>query len=176
MVVHYLLSDSMDAEFRSFICARYGSRIKKGVFMFELEKAVKRYIATEKVTLNIHAHAPMSTINKQLNIPPKILELKQRIIKFLIDTNRCESEPRYITFKFLKEAISAIKGPDPRTVDKYIKQLKEFHIIRESSDWGGQFAGTAFEFIEESEEEKPQLTHHDELLLQPEYPLQGDLR
>ena len=142
--------------FRAFVMEKYGLRFKKGHYMEELNKAILWYISLEKGS-NTHARAHSSIVGRQSEIPKSLLELKDRIIKFLTEVDRIEDpESCRISLKHMRQAIAATKGTDPRTVTKYLKQLAEYQIIK-PNDYGG------FDFVVEQE-----------LLLKPE--IAGDLR
>lgn len=146
--VQYKVPAAIDEAFRHFIMDKYGT-FKKGLIMEEASKAILHYISSQ----NTRTHAPRINLSSNSDIPPKILELKQRIFKFLKGTGKYEMDPQYVPLKYLREAIAAVKGTDPRTVTKYLNQLKEYRVIRECAAMEGSgFAGNGFEFIQELEE------------------------
>jgi hypothetical protein len=119
-------------EFRVLVAQKHGT-YRRGLLSFEVEAAVKQYMATFRST---HSDAQKSSLNMKASLGnpyPKVHKLKQQIMEWLQTTGTyAEGVPRFIPESHLNAAISALKGSDPRTLRNWTSSLLSSGYMKKS--------------------------------------------
>ena len=119
----------------------------KGSIKETLEKAARHYVRMEIQRLqnpHTHAHSIFDITSEESKVPRKILKQRDRIVKFLQDQHygfeadllkRLNPQQTaetcvYVGQAQLDAAISYVVGGDKRTLNKTMKTLKCYHLIR----------------------------------------------
>jgi hypothetical protein len=128
------LTETLIEKFRTLVALKH-QRCKRGLLSYEVEQALKQYIASYNTQQQYTQKALLRQEQRfcKSNTQPKLYALKQDIIKYLVDSEQYVDEPQNITDRHLSDAIGAVRGTDPRTVKKWIKLLEQFGYIK----WSG---------------------------------------
>ena len=123
---------SVSTRFRELVNMKH-PRFEKGVLSYELEQAMRQYIASYMTThTHIDAKVQPQIKAEQSNPNPTIYKLKQDIFKYFIDSQLYLEVPQFVPTQHLVNAIAALKGVDNRTVKKYLQLLERFGCIKKS--------------------------------------------
>lgn len=127
------LPETLIEKFRTLIALKY-QRYQRGLLSYEVEQALKQYIASYNTQQQYTQKALLRQEQRfcKSNIQPKVFALKQDIFKYLIDSQQYVDEPQNITDRQLYDAIGAVRGLDPRTVKKWTKLLEQCGCVKSS--------------------------------------------
>jgi hypothetical protein len=121
-----MIPSSVIEIFRHEIALKHQT-ITKGLLSEEAENALNYYITL----MRMERKQQHNTDSQQTKIFD-LVELRKKIFNYMIDAGLWEEPMQYIHEKYLKQAISAIRGIDARTIDGWIKKLKHGGIIEQS--------------------------------------------
>jgi len=100
----------------------------KGGKSQEVEDALRHW-------LRLHTHKNTQILFPQkMNPAPKefkvFQQVKHYIIKYKHKSDSYLNQPRQVSLRELREAISAIRGSDERTIKKWLKAFERNHFIK----------------------------------------------
>jgi hypothetical protein len=127
------LPESLIEKFRTLVALKH-QRHERGLLSCEVEQALKQYIASYNTQQQYTQKALLRQEQRfsKSNTQPKVFALKQDIFKYLIDSQQYLDEPQNITDRQLVGAIGAVRGSDPRTINKWTKLLEQYGYIKRS--------------------------------------------
>ena len=122
------VSSTLFEDFMTLIARKHGTH-KHGLISYEVETALKQYIASYHST-----HTQTHKIEVSASNPfPKVYAAKQEILTWLGNTDYyVNGIPQFIPESHLNQAISHTKGGDPRTLRRWKKDLLECGCIKRS--------------------------------------------
>ena len=108
-------------EFREFIAAFYG-KYEHGMLSFEVEQALRCWLSTHKGTQTELQH-------KSPNPSPNVFLVKEKVKEYLRVQFGYEQIYK-VPKQQVIQAISAVRGTDDRTVQKWIRLFEKFHLLK----------------------------------------------
>lgn len=121
------ISRSLDDRFRKMVSVKHPN-YSRGALSFEVEQALANYLA-----LNVSG-STHPQITNPVNPVPKVFHLKNQIKAYLREKHGIDTEEiSQYTLSMVKDAIKAIKGIDPRTVEKWRRELERNGCLKEIS-------------------------------------------
>jgi len=108
---------------------------QKGGLSFEIEQALRQYLASYKQQQNTNS----SLYAEKSNPSFKVYSFKQDIFKWLIESELYVQVPQFIPKKHLIDAISQLRGTDKMTINKWLKDLQKYGCIKKSSMFQYEF-------------------------------------
>lgn len=139
----YISSDLLK-DFRQLVARKHGAAMR-GLISYEVETALKQYMASYKINQKAHTHtAAQNETQREIqmveraNPSPKIYELKENIQHYLASSDFYNGRvPQFIPESHLTEAIHTLKGYDKRTLAKWLGFLIRYGCIKKSG--AGQY-------------------------------------
>ncbi|RLC73723.1 MAG: hypothetical protein DRI26_00095 [Chloroflexi bacterium] len=121
--LHVLIPRSLDRALRELIARKYGE-FRKGLLSWEVTQAL-----TYWVSLHTQKHTKSADlIINQVNPVPKVFIVYRQVKDYIL---RKHGYPvQQISYDELREAISSIRGSDPRTIKKWIRIFMESKLIK----------------------------------------------
>ena len=121
--LYVVISKKLEDELRRFIVEKYG-KFKKGLLSAEVEAAIQAWIASHTKT---HTE-------KSLNSPnplPMYFKVYQQVKRWLaevkgVDVSNIHQVPRRV----LEQAITHVRGSDPRTIRKWLDIFTKQRLIK----------------------------------------------
>jgi hypothetical protein len=117
----YVDKDTLD-KFRQLVSIKYEG-YAGGQLSMEVEQALQSWLATHKQSTLFPAKG------MKANPAPKSQRLKHQIYEYLKEAKGID-HPYTISVKFLREAIAALRGSDPRTIARWQNELVKFGQIK----------------------------------------------
>lgn len=115
------LEKSFVEDFRQFVAEQYG-KISKGLLSFEAKQAMQAWISTHKGT-----QTPLT--QKSPNPYPNVFVVREAVKKYLQQRFGYDSIYK-VPKQQVIEAISAVRGTDERTIQKWIRLFEKFHVLK----------------------------------------------
>lgn len=115
------LNKALVDEFHQFIAEQYG-RVQHGLVSFEVEQALRAWLGTHKDTQTTLTHKPP-------NPNPRVFVVREAVKAYLQERFGYESIYKVPKVQII-EAISAVRGMDERTVQKWIRLFEKFHVLK----------------------------------------------
>ena len=115
------LDPVLDHKFRQFVAEQYG-KMAKGLLSFEAEQALQAWVCAHKSTQSELIHKPPNPV-------PNVFEVKQEVKEYLISTFGYESIYKIPKAQLIM-AISALRGTDKRTIEKWVRLFEKYHVIK----------------------------------------------
>jgi len=115
------LEKSFVEDFRQFVAEQYG-KISKGLLSFEAKQAMQAWISTHKGT-----QTPLT--QKSPNPYPNVFVVREDVKKYLQQRFGYDSIYK-VPKQQVIEAISAVRGTDERTIQKWIRLFEKFHVLK----------------------------------------------
>jgi len=112
------ISEDVDRKLRELIQQKY-KEFQKGILSAEVEVAIRNHIAA-------HLNDKNKFEVKEANPQPRVYSVYQQVKDYLAKQNIVYQCP----LKKLKEAITAIRGSDPRTIRKWLKEFERWKLIK----------------------------------------------
>ena len=119
--VRFLIDDVLVMKFRQFVAEQYG-KVSHGLLSFEVAQALQAWMSTHKSTQTQLVHHPPNPI-------PNVFLVREQVKAYLKDTLGYDQIYK-IPKTHLIIAISALRGTDKRTIDKWIKLFEKYKIIK----------------------------------------------
>jgi hypothetical protein len=113
--------DTLD-KLRELVSVKYEG-YEKGLLSMEVEQAIQSWLAAHKQNTLFPAKG------MKVNPAPKSALLKHQIYEYLKQARGID-HPYTISTNFLREAISALRGSDPRTINRWVDELVKFGQIK----------------------------------------------
>ena len=114
---------SLSVKFRELVNLKHPT-YKLGGLSFEVEQALRQYIATYKQQQNTNS----SLYAEKSNPSFKVYAFKQDILKWLIESELYVQVPQFIPKKHVIDAITALRGTDKRTINKWLSGLEKYRM------------------------------------------------
>lgn len=111
------ISSSLWREFRELVILKYDCF--HGSLSLEVEEALRNW-------LNLHTQKHVEV--EPVNPTPKAKRVWEQVKDYI--RMKQGFIGRQITLELLREAISAIRGSDPRTISKWLREFERYHLIR----------------------------------------------
>jgi len=111
------ISSTIWREVRELVAAKYDSF--HGSLSLEVEEALKNWL-----TLHTQKHTEINPINPT----PKAKKVWEQVKDYI--RMRQGFIGQQITLELLREAVSAIRGSDPRTVSKWLREFERYRLIK----------------------------------------------
>jgi hypothetical protein len=118
------IREDIVTKFRRFVAERYGEA-KTGIIGSEVEMALMWYMDA-----NTHTQITTNVGNTPPNPPERIQRIKEQIKRVLCERYGYESTSK-VQITHLEDAISAVRGSDPRTLKKWKAILRDFHVLKQ---------------------------------------------
>ena len=115
------LEKSFVEDFRQFVAEQYG-KVSKGLLSFEAKQAMQAWISTHKGT-----QTPLT--QKSPNPYPNVFVVREAVKKYLQERFGYDSIYK-VPKQQVIEAISAVRGTDERTIQKWIRLFEKFHVLK----------------------------------------------
>jgi len=114
---------SLSLKFRQFVAEQYG-QMGKGLLSFEAAQALQSWVSTHKDTQR-------ELIHKPVNPMPNVFTLKQQVKDYLVSTFDYDPQNLYkLRKEHLITAISALRGTDKRTIEKWMRLFEKYKVIK----------------------------------------------
>jgi hypothetical protein len=124
------ISPETDGKLRELIVKKHG-RYERGLLSREVEEALVNWILLHRGEREIFKGNSQS---QQVNPPNKIHRVWQEVKDYLLKKYYQDLSPtQTIAEKHLVEAIKAVRGSDPKTVRKHLRNFQEFKLIKHIS-------------------------------------------
>ena len=107
---------------KSLVMKRFGSNYWGGMRII-VEEALRKYIEAHNIDINVPNNVK---INRQ-NPPPRVHSVYLQVRSYL---NEKYGEHMDTTYQHLAEAISYVRGSDPRTIKKWISLFLKYGCIK----------------------------------------------
>jgi len=121
--VHVLIDEKVWREFKRLALLKYEKA--RGAISYEVEQALRNWIALHSQD----PHKPVAKVNPQ----PRVLAVFAEVKKYLMERYRDYKvivQGTQIPRRLLIEAIKAVRGCDPRTVENWMKNFVEAKLIK----------------------------------------------
>jgi hypothetical protein len=124
------ISPETNSKLRELIVMKHG-RYERGLLSREVEEALVNWILLHRGEREIFKGNSQS---QQVNPPNKIHRVWQEVKDYLLKNYYQDLSPtQTIAEKHLVEAIKAVRGSDPKTVRKHLRNFQEFKFIKHIS-------------------------------------------
>lgn len=121
--VGFFLDGEVVKKFRSLIQKKYG-RYVRGLLSYEVEMALRHWIS-------LHTNAQSQLLRNQPNPTPKVAITFSQVKEYLLKNYYFELKPgQQIPRIHLEKAIMAVRGSDPRTVEKWLRTFHKMGLIK----------------------------------------------
>jgi hypothetical protein len=121
------ISPETNASLRELIVKKHG-RYEKGLLSREVEEALKNWILLHRGEREIFKGSSQS---QPVNPPNKVYTVWLEVKDYLLKNYYQDLSPtQTITEKHLVEAIKAVRGSDPKTVRKHLRNFQEFKFVK----------------------------------------------
>ncbi|RLI27582.1 hypothetical protein DRO58_04005 [Candidatus Bathyarchaeota archaeon] len=111
------LSKSLWKEFRELVFAKHGNF--HGALSYEVEEALRNWLG-----LHTQIHTKINSINPA----PRAKQVWEQVKDYI--RQRQGFVGQQVTLELLTEAISAVRGSDPRTIKKWLKEFQRYRLIK----------------------------------------------
>jgi len=119
--VGFYLPKDLVQKIKRLVMEKYET-YERGLLSYEVELALRNWLA-----LHTQAQIKPAKINPQPRVQQVYAQVKQWLLANLYE----ELYPgQQIPLKHIEQAIAAVRGSDPRTVKKWIKAFRKFHLIK----------------------------------------------
>ena len=115
------IDPALALKFRQFVAEQYG-KASKGLISFEAAQALQAWISTHKSTQSELVHKPPNPV-------PNVFEVKQQIKEYLISTFGYDQIYKIPKAQLIM-AVSALRGTDKRTIEKWVRLFEKYHVIK----------------------------------------------
>jgi hypothetical protein len=136
----YITSET-DKRFREMLARKWQTYVK-GLYSYEVEQAILQYLATVGLDTEARTHInnaakkeERTEIIQKANPLEAARNLRNAIVKSLIESGRYLQQPQFIPISLLEESIINIKNVrDKRSVKSWIKFLRSNGLIKQTGD------------------------------------------
>lgn len=117
------IDTGLNKRFRKLIMEKY-TIYEKGLLSHEVSQAIQSWIA-------LHTQAQNTLVHNAPNPTPKVAAVFHQIknylrLNYFEDLKVGDEIPK----KLFEKSIMAVRGSDPRTVEKWVKVFHNFHLIK----------------------------------------------
>ena len=116
--IHVWISEDVDRKLRELIQQKY-KEFQKGILSAEVEIALRNHIAA-------HMNSKNKFEVEEANPQPRAYFVYQQVKGYLAKQNIVYQGP----LRKIKEAISAIRGSDPRTIRKWLREFERWKLVK----------------------------------------------
>ena len=116
------VSEEIDKKLRELIFLKYGY-YERGLLSKEVEEALRYWLG-----LHTQRHTNQPYVLNKVNPAPKARVVWERVREYL--KSKWGFTPQQVTYADLAEAISAVRGNDPRTIRKWISEFMKYKLIK----------------------------------------------
>lgn len=117
------IPEDLNRKLREFIALKY-RKFEKGLLSWEVEQALSHWIA-------LHTKAQKTLTTKGPNPTPLVVRAFMEVKQYLLMNYYEELKPGMtVPDGYMREAISAVRGSDPRTVRKWLRTFTRFKLIK----------------------------------------------
>lgn len=119
----FYISRDLERKFREFLAFKYQT-IERGLISNEIEQALEHWIA-------LHTKAQKSEMSVAPNPLPRVSKVYLSIKHYMVTHFYGVLEPGAVVHnKYLREAISQVRGSDERTIKKWLRIFDGAHLIK----------------------------------------------
>ena len=115
------LQKGLIKEFRQFVATQYG-KYEHGLLSFEVSQALRAWMSTHKDTQTELQH-------KSPNPSPNVFLVKEKVKEYLRVQFGYEQIYK-VPKQQVIQAISAVRGTDDRTVQKWVRLFEKYHLLK----------------------------------------------
>jgi len=116
----YIDRDVWD-KFRELVKKKY--RDYHGMLSYELEEMIKNWIA-------LHTQTTHKESIPKVNPEPKVYRVARQIKEYIQNKYGWRSAYQNVHRNLIVEAISAVRGSDPRTIEKWMNEMMRYDILK----------------------------------------------
>jgi hypothetical protein len=121
--VGVFINEDLMARFRKLIMEKY-SKYEKGLLSYEVENALRYWIA-------LHTNAQNTMTKNKPNPTPKVISVWMQVKEYLLKNWYMELIPgQQIARVHLEKAITAVRGGDRRTIDKWLNIFVKMGLVK----------------------------------------------
>lgn len=129
------VSKATSEAFHKLIAAKHGT-YKRGLVSYEAEMALRQYLASYKMANPGSTHTQNQQVQVQAeraNPTPAVYTQYQKVEQYILESEAYGGTvPQFIPELHLIQAIKAVRGNDPRTVKKWLRDFIEFGCVKRS--------------------------------------------
>jgi hypothetical protein len=121
--VGVFINEDLMARFRKLIMEKY-NKYEKGLLSYEVENALRYWIA-------LHTNAQNTMTKNKPNPTPKVISVWMQVKEYLLKNWYMELIPgQQIARVHLEKAITAVRGGDRRTIDKWLNIFVKMGLVK----------------------------------------------
>jgi hypothetical protein len=121
--VGVFINEDLMARFRKLIMEKY-NKYEKGLLSYEVENALRYWIA-------LHTNAQNTMTKNKPNPTPKVISVWMQVKEYLLKNWYIELIPgQQIARVHLEKAITAVRGGDRRTIDKWLNIFVKMGLVK----------------------------------------------